>query len=40
MYKNPVNTKFNYDHKEEKVVLHNTQDIQPILDMNKMGDER
>jgi|TARA_R110001606_G_scaffold93981_3_gene208525 hypothetical protein len=36
MYKNPINTKFNYDHKEEKVVLHNTQDIQPILDMNKM----
>ena len=36
MYKKPINTKFNYDHKEEKVVLHNTQDIQPILDMNKM----
>lgn len=36
MYKNPINTKFNYDHKEENVVLHNTQDIQPILEMNKM----
>ncbi len=35
MYKNPIQTQFNYDHNEDKVVLKNTQDVQPILEMNK-----
>lgn len=35
MYKNPIQTQFNYDHDEDKVVLKNTQDVQPILEMNK-----
>ena len=35
MYKNPIQTQFNYDHSEDNVVLKNTQDVQPILEMNK-----
>jgi hypothetical protein len=35
MDNNPIKTKFKYNHDGDKVVLHNTQDIQPILDLNK-----
>ena len=35
MYKNPIQTQFNYDHDKDNVVLKNTQDVQPILEMNK-----
>jgi hypothetical protein len=31
----PVKTKFKYDHSEDKVVLHNVQDVEPLLELNK-----
>jgi len=31
----PVKTKFNYDHETDNVILHSTQDVQPLLELNK-----
>jgi|TARA_R100001163_G_scaffold58139_1_gene46342 ribosomal protein L32E len=31
----PVKTKFKYDHGEDKVVLQNVQDVEPLLELNK-----
>ena len=31
----PIKTKFKYDHTENKVVLHNVQDVEPLLELNK-----
>jgi hypothetical protein len=31
----PVKTKFKYDHSEDKVVLQNVQDVEPLLELNK-----
>lgn len=31
----PIKTKFKYDHSEDKVVLHNVQDVEPLLELNK-----
>jgi GTP-sensing pleiotropic transcriptional regulator CodY len=31
----PIKTKFNYDHNEDKVILENVQDIEPLLELNK-----
>ncbi|MEK9897003.1 MAG: hypothetical protein VW518_11355 [Burkholderiaceae bacterium] len=37
----PIKTKFKYDHNEDKVVLQNVQDVEPLLELNKkeaLGD--
>ena len=31
----PIKTKFRYDHNEEKAVLENVQDVEPLLELNK-----
>jgi len=31
----PIKTKFRYDHNEEKVILQNVQDVEPLLELNK-----
>lgn len=31
----PIKTKFKYDHSEDKVVSHNVQDVEPLLELNK-----
>lgn len=31
----PIKTTFKYDHTEDKVILNNVQDIQPIIELNK-----
>ena len=37
----PIKTKFKYDHNEDKVILQNVQDVEPLLELNKkeaLGD--
>ena len=31
----PIKTKFRYDHNEDKVILQNVQDVEPLLELNK-----
>jgi len=33
--KEPINTRFIYDHDSDSAVFHRTQDVQPLLEMNK-----
>ena len=35
MNNDPLKTQFNYDAAEEKIILHNTQDVEPLLKLNK-----
>jgi GTP-sensing pleiotropic transcriptional regulator CodY len=35
MSENPISTEFKYDEGEDKIILKNTQDIEPLLKLNK-----
>ena len=35
MSKDPISTEFKYDENEDKVILKNTQDIEPLIKLNK-----
>ena len=36
MSKNPINTQFKYDAGEDKMILKNTQDIEPLLKLKNL----